>query len=60
MPLTFFFPFFPLAQWRTFNAQRLERLMEGQAKVRMAAFHEPLDPRKLSVTADSGLINLIV
>lgn len=26
----------------------------------MAAFHEPLDPRKLSIVAGSGLINLIV
>ena len=37
-----FFHSFPLAQWRTFSARSLERLMEGQAEVRMAAFHLPL------------------
>ncbi|XP_040977634.1 uncharacterized protein LOC115337575, partial [Aquila chrysaetos chrysaetos] len=28
--------------WRTFSARSLERLMEGHAEVRMAAFHPPL------------------
>ena len=37
-----FFPSFSLAQWRTFSARSLERLVERQARVRMAAFHPPL------------------
>jgi len=37
-----FFHSFSLAQWRTFGASRVERLLEGHAEVRMAALHPPL------------------
>jgi len=37
-----FFHSFSFAQWRTPRARSLEALLEGQAKVRLAAFHPPL------------------
>ncbi|KAM6084880.1 uncharacterized protein LJ206_006805 [Theristicus caerulescens] len=41
--------------WRTLSARSLERLMEGQAEVRMAAFHPPLAVPRWQGCAASGV-----
>ena len=46
---------FSLAQWRTFSTRSLERLMEGQAEVRLAAFHPPLAVPGCQGCAASGV-----
>ena len=50
-----FFHSSSLAQWRTLSARSLETLLEGQAQVRMAAFHLPLAVPECQGSAARGV-----